>query len=102
MSKILDHKKVGVENDRRRKLSADDYDVIRHKYEVGNTSYQKLADEYGVSKKLILLICNEDAAERHKAYSKEHRAEYYSTEKRSEYMRNHRQHKRDLIKEGKI
>ncbi len=47
--------------DRRRKLSNEQKEKIKHKYATGSYSLQKLANEYMVSKKTILLIVNPES-----------------------------------------
>lgn len=83
--------------DRRRKLTTEDYEEIIRLYAVGDTSYNKLARKYGVSKTRIMQICNPTVANRYKRYAKEHRADFQPTrEKHAEYTRKHRAYKRKL------
>ena len=94
---------VGKEYDRRRKLTDEQYEEIRHKYATGEYSYNKLAKEYGVSKKLILLIVNQESRRKNNERIKEHWREYKdSNEKRREVMKEHRAYKKKLYDEGKI
>lgn len=53
--------KLPPELDRRRKLSDEQKDEIKHKYDTGYYSLNGLAKEYFVSKKTILLIVNPES-----------------------------------------
>ena len=91
------------EYDRRRKLNDEQKDEIRHKYSTGLYSLKSLAVEYNVSKKLILLIVNPDSKAKNDARIKEHWRDYVpSTEESNAIMREHRQYKQELYKQGKI
>ena len=46
------------EYDRRRRLTDEQKDEIKHKYSTGLYSLNNLAKEYSVSKKTVLLIVN--------------------------------------------
>lgn len=87
--------------DRRRKLSDEQKEEIRHKYATGFYSLNQLAKEYNVSKKTILLIVNPDSKRKNDERIKEHWRDYAPTkEERNAIMREHRQYKAELYKKG--
>jgi len=86
------------ELDRRRKLSDEQKDEIRHKYGTGLYSLNELAKEYGVSKKLILLIVNPESKRKNDEYIKEHWKNYAPTkEERNAVIREHRAYKNKVL-----
>ena len=92
------------EYDRRKKLNDTQRAEI---IEMRNTglSYQKIANMYGVSKTLIMLICNPDIAEKkRKQLDERHRKcrHKYSKEQWAAIMREHRAYKKKLYNEGLI
>ena len=89
--------------DRRKKLTDEQRIEIRKLYGTGCYSLNGLAKRFEVSKKTILLIVNEDSAERAKQYRKEHWREWQRTgEEWNEIVREHRKYKQELYKEGKL
>ena len=95
--------KLPEKYDKRRKLTNDQKDEIRQKYESGFCSLQSLANEYGVSKKTILLIANPKSKEKNDKRIKDHWKEYQaSKDERNKIMRDHRQYKQELYMSGKI
>ena len=89
--------------DRRRKLTLDERQEIRARYEAGGCSYNSLAREYGVSKKTVNLICNDDSARTAHEYRKAHWADYdYGTVYRTRMTRNTRKYKHMLHLKGDI
>ena len=89
--------------DRRRKLTDGDRQEIRELYATGLWSLNKLAQKYGVSKKLILLTVNPESAERAKQYRKDHWREWQRKgEERNAAVREHRAYKHKLLEEGLI
>lgn len=91
--------KLPPELDRRRKLSDEQRDEIKHKYETGLYSLNGLAKEYGVSKKLILLIVNPESKRKNDERIKEHWRDYVPTkEERNAIMREHRAYKHNILK----
>lgn len=95
--------KLPPEYDRRRKLSDEQKDEIKHKYSTGVNSLNSLAKEYNVSKKTILLIVNPESARKNREHNKEHWKDYQATkEERNATTREHRAYKNKLHKEGKI
>jgi len=82
-------------DDGRRKIPKEQYQAVKQAYsELG--SYQKVADHYGVSKRLIIFIVNPESLQKVKQRQKQNRAwlDYYSTKKRREYMQKYRAKKR--------
>lgn len=68
-------------------------------------SYAKIAKQYNVSKSLIIMVCNPDIAERKRIASMERHREGRYTPTKEEWaaiIREHRQYKEKLHKEGKI
>lgn len=89
-------------HDRRVKLTDEDRVKIVEEYKTGLISQRKLAEKYGVSRRLIQFILN---PEKHEIAKKQYRerqkdGRYYDREKHREYMRRHRQHKKKLYQEG--
>ena len=95
--------KLPPEYDRRRKLTDEQRDEIRHKYKTGDYSLNKLAIEYGVSKKLILLTVNPESKRKNDERIKDHWRDYVpDKEKRNEIAKEHRVYKQSLYLSGKI
>lgn len=90
--------------DRRVKLNDVQRDEIKELRQQG-LSYAKIAKQYDVSKSLIIMVCNPDIAERKRlTFIELSREGRYKPDKeeRAEIMREHRQYKEKLHKEGKI
>lgn len=95
-------KLVGLQ-DRRRKLTDQQKEEIKYLRLTKGLSLLTLARQFGVSKKLILLITNEKSAEKSKQRIKEHWREYQACKKdRADIMREHRRYKQNLYLEGKL
>lgn len=95
--------KLPQEYDRRRKLTDEQKEEIKHKYETGFYSLNSLAKEYKVSKKTILLIVNPESKRKNAERIKEHWRDYQlSPEERNKAMNEHRKYKHNLHKDGKI
>lgn len=89
--------------DRRKRLTDEQRKEIKELYVTGCYSLNGLAKVFGVSKKTILLIVNEESAEKAKQYRKEHWKEWQRTgEEWNEIVRKHRKYKHELYKEGKL
>ena len=97
-----EHIKLSESQDRRRKLTEAQKAEIRQLYSEGFGSWQSLADKYGVSKKTVGLIVNDDMAAKSKQYTKEHWKDYVDREKLTEATRNLRHYKHELYKAGKL
>lgn len=94
---------LSPEQDRRRKLLDDDKEAIRILYATGKYSLQTLANDFGVSKKTVLLIVNADSAERSRAYKKEHWREFQQTkEEHAAAVRKTRRYKHQLYVNGEL
>lgn len=95
--------KLPPEYDRRRKLTDDQKDEIKHKYSTGAYSLMGLAKEYNISKKTVLLIVNPESKRKSDERIREHWREYAaSREERNAITREHRAYKAQLFKDGKI
>ena len=83
--------------DRRRKLTDEQKVEIKDLYSSGNFSLNKLAKQYEVSKKTILLIVNHESKAKNDAYIKEHWREFQEpTEKRNKSIMKTRKYKHQL------
>lgn len=90
--------KLPPELDRRRKLSDEQKDEIKHKYSTGFYSLNGLAKEYGVSKKTILLIVNPESKRKNDEWIKDHWRDYLpSKEERNAIVREHRAYKHKVL-----
>lgn len=89
--------------DRRRKLTTEQKDEIKHKYSTGLYSLNGLAKEYSVSKKTVLLIVNPESKRKNDERIKEHWKDYQPTRKESNAIATeHRKYKQKLYLEGKL
>ncbi len=96
---------IPKDKDRRVKLTPEDKEEIAYRYkEVGGISYRKLAEEYGVSKSLIIYVVNPERQEHNYKLRQERGGskQYYDRERNTEYMQNHREYKKQLFDEGKL
>ena len=98
---------VAIKNkslDRRVKLTDEERIEIADAYKSGGTSYNKLAVEYGVSKRLIMFIVNPDKYEVAKNQFSERQKDgrYYDREKHNKAVREHRDYKKELFSKGEI
>lgn len=95
--------KLPPELDRRRKLTEEQRDEIKHKYSTGFYSLNQLAKEYSVSKKTVLLIVNPESKRKNDQRIKDHWKDYIpNKEEHNAIMREHRRYKQKLYIEGKI
>lgn len=89
--------------DRRKKLTDEQRKEIRELYATGGYSLNGLAKMYEVSKKTVLLIVNDESAEKARQYRKEHWKEWQPTkEEHAEAIRKTRRYKNNLYKSGKL
>lgn len=89
--------------DRRKKLTDEQRKEIKELYGTGCYSLNGLAKRFDVSKKTILLIVNEESAERAKQYRKEHWKEWQRKgEEHNKAIMNTRKYKNELYKNGKL
>ena len=97
--------KLSREQDRRVKLTDEQREEIREKYVTGLYSQRKLAEEYGVSRRLITFVLDDEKAKRAAEQRKERNADgrYKPTKERwAKTMREHRQYKQSLYLQGKL
>jgi hypothetical protein len=96
---------AGTQYDRRVKLTEDQRNYIRWLRAEEQLSYNKLAQMFNVSKRLIIFVCRpetmEKCRERFKQLKKEGRYKA-SKEEWAETMREHRNYKQNLYKDNKI
>ena len=89
--------------DRRKRLTDEQRELIKELYGTGYYSLNDLAKRFDVSKKTILLIVNSDSAEKAKQYRKEHWKEWQGTkEEHREAIKKTRRYKYELYKNGKL
>jgi hypothetical protein len=97
--------RLNKSQDRRVKLTDEQREEIRHKYETGLYSQRKLAAEYGVSRRLITFILDENKYERAKEQFKERRKDGRYKESKAKHaavMREHRHYKQSLYEKGEL
>lgn len=89
--------------DRRKKLTDEQRKEIRELYGTGCYSLNGLAKRFEVSKKTVLLIVNDESAEKAKQYRKEHWKDWQRKgEEHNVAIKNTRRYKQKLYKEGKL
>jgi len=105
MPRISDTIAINNENlDRRVKLTAEDKELVKWLREEEQISYQKLANRFGVSKRLIIFICKPES----KIKDLENRAKrggskvYYDRETHTASIKDHRDYKKELFSQGLI
>ena len=96
--------KLKREQDKRVKLSLEQIEEIKQKYIPYVYSLNRLAREYEVSKKTILLIVNENSKEVADNYKKNINpsSNYYDKDKHREYIKKHRRYKKELFDKGEL
>ena len=95
--------KLSETQDRRKKLTEEQRKEIRELYSTGLYSLNGLAKKYDVSKKTILLIVNEESAERAKQYRKDHWKEWQRVgEEHNEAIKKTRKYKQELYLKGEL
>lgn len=89
--------------DRRKRLTDKQREEIEELYATGFYSLNDLAKQFNVSKKTILLIVNQDSAEKAKQYRKEHWKDWQRKgEEHNKAINDTRKYKHNLYKEGKL
>lgn len=90
--------------DRRVKLTNDDKELIKYLREEEEISYQKLANQFKVSKRTIIFICKPETLEACKKKRAERGGwkQYYNKEQNTISQKEHREYKRNLFKSGLI
>ena len=97
--------KLPKELDRRFKLTDEQREEIKYKYKTGLYSQRKLAEEYGVSRRLIQFILDPQKQERNRELFKENRKDGRYKQSKEEWaktVREHRRYKQTLYKQGKL
>lgn len=97
--------KIAINNpklDKRVKLTDQQKENIKEEYETGLTSQRKLAEKYGVSRRLIQFILDPEKAARAKQQFSERQKDgrYYDKDKHKDYVKEHRRRKNELYKKG--
>jgi transposase-like protein len=91
------------EQDRRRKLTAEQKTEIVQLYATGFHSLRSLGRQFGVDKSCIAIIVNPDRAKAVSQRIKEHWQDYVPTrEEHAEIMREHRHYKQGLYLKGEL
>ena len=96
---------AGTQYDRRIKLTEDQKNYIRWLREEEKLSYNKLAQMFNVSKRLIIFVCRPETMEKcRKRFKRLRKDGRYKAPKEewAETMREHRSYKHNLYKENKI
>ena len=89
--------------DRRKRLTDEQRKEIKELYCTGFYSLNDLAKQFNVSKKTILLIVNENSAEKAKQYRKEHWKEWQRKgEEHNKAIMNTRKYKHSLMLKGEL
>ena len=89
--------------DRRKRLTDEQREEIRKLYGTEFYSLNDLAKGFCVSKKTVLLIVNEESAERAKQYRKEHWKEWQRKgEEHNKAIMNTRKYKHELYAKGEL
>ena len=105
MPRISEKARVeGTQFDRRVKLKNDQKAEIRWIREEEQLSYSKIAKKFGVSKRLIIFICKPEKMLKCKEQFKERRKDrrYYDRESHKKAIKDLRDWKEELYKQGKI
>lgn len=100
---LFEKKHIPREHDKRVKLTPEDKEEIRRRYlQVGGISQRALAEEYGVSRRLIVFIIYPERQKENYRQRVENGGskQYYDREKHNKYMQTHRLHKKKLDKKG--
>ena len=97
--------KLSREQDRRIKLTEDQREEIRAKYETGLYSQRALAREYNVSRRLITFVLDADKYRRAREQFKARRRDGRYKPTKSEWaetQREHRRYKQSLYVKGEL
>lgn len=94
----VDMLRVPKDQDRRRKLSDSQKEMIKQLEASGQTKYA-IAKAFGVSRRTIQFICDPLKLAENLAKRKERGGckQYYDKAKHREYIRRHREHKRQIF-----
>lgn len=105
MPYLFEGKKIQRKDDKRIKLTLSDKEEIQYRYlKIGGVSQRELAREYGVSRRLIVFCIYPERLKANYATRVRNGGSkaYYNREKHTEAMQRHREHKKQLNKEGKL
>ena len=97
--------RLSPDQDRRIKLNDKQREEIREKYSTGMYSQRNLAEEYGVSRRLITFILDPDKQKKNAEQLKKRRADGRykpNKEKWADIMREHRWYKQALYFKGEL
>ena len=88
--------------DKRYKLTSEDKENIQKDYKTGTISINSLAKKYNVSKRTIQFTLFPERKKRNQELQKERRKDgrYYDRENHRAYVKAHRNHKKELDKQG--
>lgn len=88
--------------DKRYKLTNEDKDNIKKDYETGSISINALAKKYNVSKRTIQFTLFPERKKRNQELYSERRKDgrYYDKDVHKTYVKAHRDHKKELNKQG--
>ena len=86
------------------KLSLEEREEIKRIRREEGVSYQKIANAFGVSKRLVIFICNPEIEKRAKERLKDAKrnGKYYYREKNTAAVRETRRYKHKLYNDGKL
>lgn len=95
---------ANTKHDRRIKLTPEDKELILWLREEEQISYQKLANQFGVSKRLIIFVCKPESLEacKNKRIERGGWKQYYDKEKNTESVKETRNYKQKLYVKGEI
>lgn len=103
MPYISESIKLNEKQDRRRKLTQEQKEIIKREYATGGYSLMDLAKIYGVSKKTILLTVNPQSKKNADSYIKANWHKYKGTnEERAKARRETRAYKQGLYLKGEL
>lgn len=103
MPYISEKIKLSETQDRRRRLTSEQQEEIRHLYETGLYSWKQLAEMYGCSKSRVGQIVNPEREAKCKARIREHWKDYQQKgEEWNATIREHRRYKQELYLKGEL
>jgi DNA-binding XRE family transcriptional regulator len=96
--------KIPRDKDKRIKLTLEDKENIKKMYKTGEYSQRKLANIFGVSRRLIAFYLDNSKLEKAKENFKRRQSNgtYYSKEKQRIYIERLRKHKKELYEKGEL
>lgn len=95
--------KLNEKQDRRKRLTEEQRKEIKELYSTGLYSLNGLAKRFEVSKKTILIIVNDESAEKARQYRKDHWREWQMVrEEHNKAIMNTRKYKHELYLKGEL